>query len=81
MAKILTDGIVLILGCGGRSYTSRQNKTHVTFSHRKTQKLIRDLGVSDRGSLYRKLGLYIISIVLLAQMKIMFLIFAGKIIL
>jgi len=58
MAKILTGGIVLILGCGGRSYTSRQNKTHVTFSHRKTQKLIRDLGVSDRGSSHRKFGLY-----------------------
>lgn len=35
---ILTGGIVLILGCGGRSYISRQNKTHITFSHGKKHK-------------------------------------------
>lgn len=38
LIKILTGRIVLILGCSGRSYTSRQNKTHVTFSHDKKHK-------------------------------------------
>lgn len=55
LIKILTGGIVLILGCGGRSYTSRQNKTHVTFSHDKKHKS--SFGIwACRASSRRKLG-------------------------